>query len=79
MPSGTEPIATLTSGAYKAEIYSCELPGEFTIHFLDAAGALLEETTMTGVSTYRQRESEIMEHLQSFNVGAGTAAPVDLS
>ncbi len=79
MPTGTEPIATLTSGEYKAEIYSNELPGEFTIRFLDGAGGVLEETTMTGVSTYRQRESEIMQHLQSFIVGAGTPPPLDLS
>ena len=79
MPTGTEPIATLTSGDYKAEVYSSELPGEFKIRFLDGAGNLLEETTMTGVSTYRQRESEILEHLQSLMVGAGTAPPVNLS
>lgn len=79
MPTEAEPIATLTSGVFKAEIFSGELPGEFTIRFLDGAGSVLEETKMSGVSTYRQRESEILERLQTFALGEEPAEPADLS
>ena len=78
MSSETEPIATLTSGAYKAEVYSCQLPSEFIIRFVDGAGTVLEETNMTGVSTYRQRETEIMDRLHAFETGDKPAEPIDL-
>ncbi len=79
MSSHADPIATLTSGAYKAEIYSNDLPGEFTIRFLDSAGSLLESTTLSGVSTYRQREDEIRTRLDAFAAGTTPPDPADLS
>lgn len=79
MATQTDLIATLTSGSYKAEVYGCDLPGEFVVHFVDAEGNVLESSNMTGVSTYRQREKEIMERLQTFASGETPADPADLS
>ena len=79
MSSENEPIATLTSGAYKAEVYTCALPSEFIIRFVDGSGTVLEQIDMTGVSTYRQRESEIMDRLRILESGAKPPEPTDLA
>ena len=62
-------ITTLSDGAFKAEIYSTELPGEFTIRFVDGSGAAVAEETLSGVSTYRQREPEILQRLHALATG----------
>ncbi len=66
-------LTTLTEGEFKVEIFSSDLPGEFTLRFLDGGGQLLEESKLSGVSTYRQREPEIMQRLQAF--ARGTQPP----
>lgn len=57
------PLATLEHGKCKAEIYENELPGSFTVRYLGPNGEVLAEEPLTGVSTYRQREREILERL----------------
>ncbi len=78
MPTETSLVATLTEGEYKVEIYSSELPGEFTLRYLDGSGELIEEEKLTGVSTYRQREPEILERLHAFAKGV-EPPPADLA
>jgi hypothetical protein len=79
MSTPTGPIATLHQGGYKAEVYSSDLPGEFTIRFLDGQDQVLESINMTGVSTYRQRESEILDRLRSFAAGKSPGDAAELS
>ncbi len=71
-------LTTLTQGDFKVEIFSSDLPGEFTLRFLDGAGQLLEESKLSGVSSYRQREPEIMQRLQAF-AGGVEPPPSDLA
>lgn len=70
-----EPIGTLTYSNYKADIYSTQLPGEFNIIYRDSSGKTVEEAPLTGVSTYRQRESEIRDHLQQLAEGKKAKVP----
>ena len=72
-------VATFEYSGLKAEVYSCDLPGEFKIIFQDASGKTIEETPLTGVSTYRQREGEIMERLRQLSEGKTSAPPPDLA
>ena len=74
-----QPVGTFEYSGLKAEVYSSDLPGEFKIVFRDSAGKTLEETPLTGVSTYRQRESEIMERLRQLSEGKSTAPEPDLA
>ena len=62
-----QPVGTLTYADLKAEVYSSNLPGEFKIIYRDASGAALEEESLSGVSTYRQREPEILGRLQQLS------------
>jgi hypothetical protein len=59
------PLATLKSGACKAEIYEKRLPGQFSIRYLDEDGFLLSEESLSGVSSYKQREGEILSRLDA--------------
>ena len=67
-------VGTLTYSEYKAEIYSTELPGEFRVSYQNPEGKQLEEAPLTGISSYKQRETEITERLKEL---AGGAAPND--
>lgn len=66
-------VGTLTFADYKAEIYSTSASGEFRVVYLDASGKTLEEAPLTGISTYRQRETEITDRLRQLHEGAQPA------
>lgn len=63
-------VGTLTFAEYKADVYSASTPGEFRIVYQDASGKVLEEAPLTGISSYRQRESEIIDRLRQLHEGA---------
>ena len=63
------PLATIEGRGCNAEIYEQSLPGQFTILYRNVAGEVLEEAELTGVSTYRQREAEIRDHLDKICAG----------
>lgn len=63
-------VGTLTFAEYKADIYSTSTPGEFRIVYQDPSGKILEEGPLTGISTYRQRETEIIDRLRQLHEGA---------
>ena len=65
-----QPIRTLTFASYKADVYSTNYPGEFRIIYVDGLGNALEEMSLTGISTYRQRESEIVSRLRQLHESA---------
>jgi hypothetical protein len=69
------PIATIERHGCKAEIYEQALPGQFTILYRSAAGEVLEQAELTGVSTYRQREAEINDHLEQICSGLNPPPP----
>jgi hypothetical protein len=71
-------VDTLTYGDLKAKIYSSSLPGEFRVVYQDAAGNILEEIPLTGISTYKQRRPEIMNRLQELSRGAKVKTNPDL-
>lgn len=62
-----EPLGTLTYSDLKAEVYSTTLPGEFKVVYRNSSGSALAEESLSGVSTYRQREPEIMSRLQQLS------------
>lgn len=68
------PVGELQYRDYKAEVYSTDSPGEFKVAYLDPAGKQLEEAPLTGISTYKQRESEILDRLRQFAEGAKPSA-----
>lgn len=72
------PLATLEHGGCKAEIYEEALPGQFSIRYYDSEGTVLAEEPLTGVSSYRQREQEILGRLQQLCEG-GQPKPAELS
>ncbi len=63
-------VETLAYADLKADIYSTDLPGEFKVIYRDSAGNSLEEIPLTGISTYKQREPEILERLHQLHEGA---------
>ena len=69
-----QPVGTLTYSDLQADVYSTSLPGEFKVVYRDSAGATLAEEPLSGVSTYRQREPEILGRLQQLSE-AGKLAP----
>lgn len=72
------PLATLEQGRCKAEIYEEALPGQFSIRYYDPEGVILAEEPLTGVSSYRQREQEILTRMQELCDG-GRPKPAELS
>lgn len=64
-----KPLATLEHGNCSAEIYENALPGSFLVRYTDKAGTVLGEEPLTGVSTYRQREKEILARLDELCSG----------
>jgi hypothetical protein len=63
------PLATLEHGKCKAEIFETRLPGSFSVRYCGADGSVLAEEPLTGVSTFRQREKEILERLDELCSG----------
>lgn len=66
-------VGTLDYQAYKADVYSSEVPGEFKVIYRDPSGKEVEEAPLTGISSYKQREAEIMDRLRQFSEGAQPA------
>ncbi len=71
-------VGTLSVEGYKAQVYSTSTPGEFRVIYQDPAGKTLEEAPLTGISTYRQREPEILARLQELHDGAPPSRAPDL-
>jgi hypothetical protein len=63
------PLATLEQDQCKAEVYEEALPGQFSIRYYDPNGAVLAEEALSGVSTYRLREQEILARLRELCEG----------
>ena len=78
MNNADSPIASIERGGCRADIYEQALPGQFTVIFRNSQGKALEETELTGVSTYRQREVEITERLDKLCSGAPAGSPEEL-
>jgi hypothetical protein len=72
------PIGTIEHDGCKAEIYEKALPGEFTVVYRDESGKVLEESDLTGVSSYRQRSAEIQDHLHALCRGLKPPPDPDL-
>ena len=72
-----ELITTLTFDDFKADIYSLSIPGEFKVVYRGPGGEMLEESPLTGISSYRQREPEIMARLSQLSKGAQPASNPD--
>ncbi len=70
MSSNGQLVGTVTYGDYKAEVFSTNLPGEFRVAYQNGGGETLEEAPLTGISSYRQRESEISCRLKELAEGA---------
>jgi hypothetical protein len=62
-------LATLEHGGCKAEIFESALPGQFSIRYSDANGDVLAEESLTGVSSYHQREKEIIARIGELCAG----------
>jgi hypothetical protein len=62
-------LTTLEHGKCKAEIYESELPGQFSIHYTNDKGDVLADEPLTGVSSYRQREGEIVARMEQLCKG----------
>lgn len=71
-------VDTLTRGDWSAEIYSMSLPGEFEVVYRNSRGEEVERVTVTGVSSYRQREREIVARLEQLRKGGGSGEKPDL-
>jgi uncharacterized protein (DUF2249 family) len=65
-------VHTYTRKGWTAEVYSLSMPGEFQVVYRDNGGREVERVTITGVSTYHQREEEILDHLGQLQTGAPT-------
>lgn len=64
-------VDTIQYEGHKAEIYSLNTPGEFKVVYVDPDGKVLEEKPLTGISSYHQRESDIVKRLRELSQGAG--------
>ncbi len=70
-------VGTVTYGEYKADVFSTAMPGEFKVIYQDPSGKTLVEAPLTGISSYRQRESEIAQHLKQLSEGGTAPATPD--
>lgn len=68
-------LATLRQGDCTATILNGQMPGEFSIVYRDAGDNVLAQDKLTGVSTYHQREEEILTRLKNLCEGRGEDAP----
>lgn len=57
------PLAKLEDGTCVAEIFETAMPGQFTVRYSRQDGTVLAEESLTGVSSYKQREQEIRSRL----------------
>jgi hypothetical protein len=73
-----QPVGTLTFAGYRAQVYSTNTPGEFRVIYQDPSGNTLEEAPLTGISTYRQREPEILARLKQLKEGTPPSKTPDL-
>jgi hypothetical protein len=63
-------VGTLRAGDYKAEVFSLSIPGEFRVEYQGPGDTKLEEDMLAGISTYKQREREIVARLHELAGGA---------
>jgi hypothetical protein len=71
-------VDTFTDDGWTAEIYSLSMPGEFEVVYRNENGGEVERVTVTGVSTYHQREDEIRTRLEQLRKGQGSAGKPNL-
>ena len=71
-------VHTLTRGDWSVAIYSMSMPGEFEVVYRNGQGDEVERATVTGVSSYHQREAEIIKRLEQLRKGDFSAAKPDL-
>ncbi len=71
-------VDTFKRGDWSAEIYSMSLPGEFEVVYRNSQGDEVERMTVTGVSSYHQRENEILARLEHLRKGGGSGEKPDL-
>jgi hypothetical protein len=71
-------VRTLTRGDWTAEIYSMSMPSEFEVVYRNSEGDEVERVTVTGVSSYHQREAEIIARLEQLRKGERSAGKPDL-
>jgi hypothetical protein len=71
-------VHTYKREGWTAEVYSLSMPGEFQVVYRDSGGSEVERVTVTGVSTYHQREDEILGRLKHLRTGGGAADGPDL-
>lgn len=62
-------VETFSDGDVQAEVYSLAMPGEFQVVYRGSGGSVIEETMLTGISTYKQREPEIRARLSELAHG----------
>ncbi len=63
-------VGSLKYGEYKADIFSTSMPGEFKVIYHDPRGNPVVEAPLTGISSYKQREREILDNLKRLSDGA---------
>jgi hypothetical protein len=71
-------VGSLSYGDLRAEIYDTNIPGEFKVAYRDSNGKMLEWSQLAGISTYRQREDEILARLRELAEGAPPKTVPDL-
>lgn len=71
-------VDTLRRSDWSVEIYSMSMPGEFHVVYRNALGEEVERATLTGVSSYHQREQEILKRLEQLRKGNARAAKPEL-
>lgn len=71
-------VGQIKHGEYRADVYSEALPGEFRVVFYDPAGKKLEEDRLSGISSYHQREGEILKRVSELAHGAAPRRVPDL-
>ena len=71
-------MATLTRSGWTADIYSMSMPGEFEVVYRNGQREEVERATVTGVSSYHQREEEILTRLEQLRTGDRSAPKPDL-
>lgn len=62
-------VHTYTREGWTAEVYSLSMAGEFQVVYRDGGGREVQRVTITGVSTYHQREEEILCQLEDLQTG----------
>lgn len=63
-------VGTLAYATWRADVFSTNAPAEFQVVYHDGTGKPVEEAPLTGISSYKQREAEILERLRQLSEGA---------